>query len=111
MTTTVETQTTSPLVRIWKSRDRGFHHYTVDLADAPRVDVHDKVWTHHRGWALGTFVPRRYRYAVTEIIGTPLLDNRTLWTAYGYRVRISDGSTFGNVVPLRGSLRNVESVA
>lgn len=98
-------------VNVWKSKDRGLTHYTVNLAAAPRVDVHDKVWTHPRGWSVGCYVPRRSRWAVTEIIGTPILDGRTLWTAYGHRVRISDGTSFGRTRPLPGLLRNVESVA
>jgi hypothetical protein len=111
MTTITETQATTPAVMVWKSPASGFTRYKVSLDEAPRVDARERIWAIRRGQAVGAFVTRRHRYAVTEIIGAPLLDNRTLWVAYGYRVRISDGTSYGHVVPLRGSLRNVESVA
>jgi hypothetical protein len=97
-------------VEAWRSSDGRCARYKVALVDAPRVDVHETVWVIRRGQAVGTFVTRRYRYAVTEVIGTPLPGGRTLWTAYGYRVRVADGTAFGHVTPLRGQLRNVESV-
>lgn len=73
-----------------------YHRWHARLINAPRIKA--KSWGHL--WL---------RYAVTQIVVVRLTSSEDYPILYGFRVR-RDGVSFGNEVPVRGNLREVESL-